>query len=352
MKFFIIFSIFIHASLQAKILQSVADVAEASMPGVVNIRTTTYVQHGDRQLDLYQFFLNGKVPNTQPTHSIGSGIVIDNEGYVLTNRHVIEDATAIEVLFAKGKKKYSVKVIGSDAKTDIALLQITAKTKLQPLELGNSDGLRIGDPVLAIGNPFGYSHTVTSGIISAKSRVIGAGPYDDFLQTDALIHPGNSGGPLLDLRGRVIGINTAVSREGAGIGFAIPINLAKAIIKDLRAFGQVKRPWVGMMAKNILTPDELETGEDNSKFYGILVTNLVVDGPANRAGIRIGDLVMEVDHHKIEDTDQFQKMINSYSSGKTLNIKLFRRSKGYIKIALTLDPTPKSSELPSEKDLF
>ena len=352
MKFFILLCVFFSQSLHARILQSVADVAENSMPGVVNIRTTTYTQHGDRQLDLYQFFLNGKVPNAQPTHSIGSGIVIDSEGYVLTNRHVIEDATSIEVLFAKSKKKYSVKIIGTDAKTDLALLKIMANIKLQPLELGNSDGLRIGDPVLAIGNPFGYSHTVTSGIISAKSRVIGAGPYDDFLQTDALIHPGNSGGPLLDLRGRVVGINTAVSREGAGIGFAIPINLAKTIIRDLRKFGQVNRPWVGIMAKNILTPDELETGEDSSKFYGILITNLVVDGPAQRAGLRIADLLMEVDGHKIEDTDQFQKMINTYTSGKKLNIKLFRRGKGYIKITLTLDPTPKSSELPSEKDLF
>ena len=352
MKYYLLLWLAFIPAVQARILQSVADVAEISMPGVVNIRTTTYVQHGDRQLDLYQFFLNGKVPQTQPTHSIGSGIIIDAEGHVLTNRHVIEDATSIEVLIAKSKKKYAVKVIGTDAKTDIALLQIIAKIKLQPLQLGNSDGLRIGDAVLAIGNPFGFSHTVTSGIISAKSRVIGAGPYDDFLQTDALIHPGNSGGPLIDLRGRVIGINTAVSREGAGIGFAIPINLAKVIIKDLLKFGQVNRPWVGMMAKNILTSDELETGEDSSKLYGIIVSNLVVDGPAIRAGIRIGDLIMECGGQKIEDTDQFQKMINTYSSGKNLNIKLFRRGKGYINLTLTLDPTPKSSELPSEKDLF
>lgn len=337
---------------RAAIFQSFADVAESALPGVVNIRTTSYIQRNDPSLDLYQFFLNGKVPQSLSTHAMGSGIVIDSRGYILTNRHVIEGASAIEVLFVKSKNKYRVAVVGTDPKTDLALLKIRDNIKVTPLDLGDSDALRIGDIVLAIGNPFGYSHTVTSGIISAKGRVIGTGPYDDFLQTDASIHPGNSGGPLLDIRGRVIGVNTAVSSEGPGIGFAIPINIAKKVVKDLIDHGKVIRPWLGMMGKNILSREELETGAESGNIYGVIVSNLVIEGPAHKAGIRIGDLVMTLDDIKIQDLNHFQKLLSSKTPNDSVRLKLYRRGKGIIQATIKLEATPKAEELPAEKDLF
>ncbi len=334
-------------------LVSVADVAEQAIPGVVNIRTTQYTPNKDPALDLYQYFLNGRTPQNQSTHAVGSGVIINKQGHILTNAHVIDHASIIDVILAKNKKKLRAKVIGIDPKTDLALLKITTNDNLTPLDLGDSDALRVGEPVVAIGNPFGYSHTVTSGIISAKGRVIGTGPYDNFLQTDASIHPGNSGGPLLDTRGRVIGINTAVSSEGAGIGFAIPINLAKDVTKDLMAFGKPKRPWLGMVGKNILSADEIEsTAPSNGGVHGVIVANLVVDAPAHRSGIRIGDIVLQLDGRNIMDLNQLQRILLTKPPRGSVKMKLYRRGKGYLYATVPLEETPKADELPQEKDLF
>ena len=337
----------------ARSLISVADVAEQSIPGVVNIRTTQYVPNKDPALDLYQFFLNGRAPQNLSTHAVGSGVIINKQGHILTNAHVIDGANVIEVLLAKNKQKLRAKVLGVDPKTDLALLRLDGNVPLSPLDLGDSDALRVGDAVIAIGNPFGYSHTVTSGIISAKGRVIGNGPYDNFLQTDASIHPGNSGGPLLDTRGRVIGINTAVSNEGAGIGFAIPINLAKQVTKDLLAYGKAKRPWLGMVGKNILSTDDIDSGNATDiGIYGVIVSNLIVDAPAHRSGIRIGDVVLSADNQKIGDLNQFQRILVSKQPKGKVKLKLYRRSKGYLSATVVLEETPKAEELPQERDLF
>lgn len=340
-------------SVQARTLLSVADIAEQAILGVVNIRTTQYVPNKDPALDLYQYFLNGRAPLNQSTHAVGTGVIINKQGHVLTNAHVIENASVIEILLGKNKQKLRAKVLGVDPKTDLALLKLDGNAALSPLNLGDSDALRVGDVVIAIGNPFGYSHTVTSGIISAKGRVIGNGPYDNFLQTDAAIHPGNSGGPLLDTRGRVIGINTAVSSEGAGIGFAIPINLAKQVSRDLLAYGKAKRPWLGMVGKNILSSDDIEAGRgDDVGVYGVIVTNLVVDAPAHKAGLRIGDVVLTVDDQKITDLNQFQRVLVSKQPSGKVKLKIYRRSKGYLHATIPLEETPKAEELPQERDLF
>lgn len=336
----------------AKVYTSFADIAERAIPGVVNIRTTSYIAKKDPSLDLYQFFLKGVIPKSATTHSVGSGVVIDKSGHVLTNHHVILDASVIEVLFAKSKRKVRAKVVGSDIKTDLALLKLeTTGNDITPLDLGDSDSLRVGDIVLAIGNPFGYAHTVTSGIISAKGRVIGTGPYDDFLQTDASIHPGNSGGPLLDIAGRVIGINTAVSSEGPGIGFATPINLAKTVMRDLRRYGKVKRPWIGIVGKNILSSDEVEQG-DSSGVYGVIIQNLIVDGPGHRAGLKIGDLIMGFDKERVSDLNYLQRLMNGKLPAERVRLKVYRRGKGVSYISLGLEEMPEAKELPIEKDLF
>lgn len=338
---------------EAKMLVSFADIAESSIPGVVNIRTTQYTPNKDPALDLYQFFLNGRPPANLSTHSVGSGVIINKQGHILTNAHVIEGANVIEVLLAKNRQKLTAKVLGTDLKTDLALLKISGNVGLIPLQLGNSDALRVGDPVVAIGNPFGYSHTVTSGIISAKGRVIGNGPYDNFLQTDAAIHPGNSGGPLLDMDGRVVGINTAVSEEGVGIGFAIPINIAKQISADLSAYGKTRRPWLGMVGKNILSADEIESPTAGIwGAYGVIVSNLIVNAPAHRAGVRIGDVVLTADDKKITDLNQFQRLLLGKQLKGRVRLKIYRKNKGYLYATVPLEETPKTEDLPQERDLF
>ncbi len=338
-------------ALEAKILYSFADIAEKSILGVVNIRTKTYVRK-DPSLDLYQFFLNGRVPRGESTTSLGSGVIINNSGQIITNYHVIKDANKIDVLFAKSKNIVQATVLGVDVKTDLALLQVKSKVPFVPLAMGNSDLLRQGDIVLAFGNPFGYSHTLTGGLISAKGRVLGAGPYDDFLQTDAAIHPGNSGGPLLDVRGRVVGINTAVSQQGAGIGFAIPINLAKAVIYDLQRYGKVIRPWLGIVGLNVLTSEDLGEHSDPNGIFGVIVSNLIIDGPAYQTGIKIGDLIMGLGGHKVYDLNSLQKMLFARKPMESVSVKIYRRGRGFLQVSIKLEEMPKNKDLPQEADLL
>ncbi len=345
--------VFFYADVvQARMLESFADIAERAIAGVVNIRTTSYIQGKNALLDPYQFFLHGGLPRSGPTHSLGSGVIIDKRGHILTNHHVIDGASIIEILFAKTKRKVRAKVVGLDPKTDLALLRIDPKDGGTPVDLGDSDKLRVGDIVLAIGNPFGFAHTVTSGIISAKGRVLGTGPYDNFLQTDAAIHAGNSGGPLIDVRGRVIGINTAVSAEGHGIGFAIPINMAKDIVKDLIASGKVVRPWLGIVGKNILSQDEVSDAYDPTGVFGVIVANLIVDGPAHKAGIRMGDLITGFDKNIVHDLNQLQRFLSQHAPKDRVTLKIYRRGKGFTNLPVNLQEIPKAQDLPHEKDLF
>jgi serine protease Do len=339
------------ATTSQAVITSFAQVAEQSMPGVVNIRTTIYKANQDPSLDLYQFFLRGKIPTSASSHSVGSGVIIDKQGHILTNYHVISEATSINVLLID-KRKVQAKIVGTDPKTDLALLKIKPAGNMRPLTPGNSDKIRVGDVVLAIGNPFGYGHTVVSGIISAKGRVIGTGPYDNFLQTDAPIHPGNSGGPLLDVRGRLIGINTAVSNEGPGIGFAIPINMAKSIMKDLLKFGKVRRPYLGIVGKSILSRDEIDQTAAASGVYGVIVSNLIVNGPAHHAGLKIGDLIMGFGKKKVEDLYHLQRLMGGKAPADQVRLKIYRRGKGFHHVNVALKELPKTEDLPIEKDLF
>lgn len=330
---------------------SIADIVERSIPGIVNIRTKMSVKR-DPSIDLYNFFLDGKAPTSGSTTSLGSGVIIDPKGFIVTNWHVVKDASKIDVFFAKTKKTSEATIVGMDRKTDIVLLKVAPPHGLEALDLGESDGLRVGDQVIAIGNPFGFNHTVTTGIISAKGRVIGTGPWDSFLQTDASINPGNSGGPLLDIRGRVIGIATAVHNEGHGIGFAIPSSMIKSVVSDLRKYGKVVRPWMGIVAENILSADDVDHNLDGGGSHGIIVTNLIVDGPGQRSGIRIGDVLLKVNGKKISDVNMLQREIGTNRPGDQSSLKLYRRNAGYVTVNLKLDETPKGQDLPSEENLF
>ena len=337
---------------EARVYETFADIAEKALPGVVNIRTTQYVAGRDILLDPYQFFLKGRMPRSAANHALGSGVIINTDGYILTNYHVVQGASTIEILFSEDKNKTAAKVVGTDQKTDLALLKIAPQKNMRPLDFGDSDRLKVGDIVLAIGNPFGFAHTVTSGIISAKGRVIGQGPYDNFLQTDAPIHPGNSGGPLIDIRGRVIGINSAVSTEGPGIGFAIPINIAKDVMDDLIRHGKVIRPWLGIVGKNIVSRDEVGDSFDPSGVYGVIIENLIVDGPAHGAGLQIGDLIMAINDQKVFDINKLQKEVNHRAPHDRVKLKVYRRGKGTFYSTVLLDEVPSSNDLPKEKDLF
>jgi len=256
--------------------------------------------------------------------SLGSGFIINRDGYILTNNHVIENADEIVVKTAD-EKEYKAKVVGRDPKTDIAVIKIDDAKDLTAVTMGDSDDLRVGEWLMAIGNPFGLEHTVTAGIVSAKGRFIGQGSYDNFIQTDAAINPGNSGGPLINLKGDVVGINTAIfSRSGGniGIGFAIPVNVAKDLLPELEEKGRVTRGWLGVMIQRV-TPDIAESlGLGQAR--GALVADVAKDGPALEAGLKVGDVIVEFDGHTIKESTELPMLVARTAVGKTVTLKVIR----------------------------
>jgi serine protease Do len=310
-------------------------VAKTDTPAVVNISTTQVVKNpmalGDQgssndpfQGFFHQFF--GDMPRTFRTHSLGSGFIIREDGYVVTNNHVVDGATEIAVKLSDGRE-FPAKIVGRDEKTDLALLKINA-AGLPVLPFGDSDKLQVGEPVMAIGNPFGLEGTVTTGIVSAEGRVIGEGPYDNFIQTDASINPGNSGGPLVNTAGRVVGIDTAIfSQSGGsvGIGFAIPINMAKTILPQLEAKGHVTRGWLGVSIQPV-TP-ELAKAMQLPKEEGALVAEVLPDSPAKKAGLRAGDVIVEYDGHAIAKAENLPRLVAGTPVEQTATVKVLRDGK-------------------------
>jgi serine protease Do len=311
--------------------------AEKLSPAVVNISTTSQSeapQMGEPNPfgkgDPHEFFepferFFGPLPRHPfKQRSLGSGFIINRDGYILTNNHVIENADEI-IVKLENEKEYKAKVVGRDAKTDIAVIKIEDAPDLTPATLGNSDDLRVGEWVMSIGNPFGLEHTVTAGIVSAKGRFIGQGSYDQFIQTDAAINPGNSGGPLINLKGEVVGINTAIfSRSGGniGIGFATPINVAKDLLPELEAKGKVTRGWLGVMIQKV-TP-EIAESLNLKEQKGALVADVMKDGPAAEAGIKVGDVIVEFDGHTVKDSTELPLLVARTPIGKSVNVKVLR----------------------------
>jgi serine protease Do len=299
--------------------------AKKLKPGVVNISTTQTAN----QLDAPNAFgqsdrFGAPSPREQfKQRSLGSGFIVEADGLILTNYHVVDNAEKITVRLLDGRE-LAGKVVGKDQKTDIALVKISAQD-LPVAPLGDSDRLEVGEWVMAIGNPFGLDNTVTSGIVSAKDRQIGAGPYDHFIQTDASINPGNSGGPLINLQGEVVGIDTAIfSQSGGniGIGFAIPINLVKDLLPQLKNGGKIARGWLGVSIQG-MTPDlAASLGLDKAK--GALVSSVVHDGPAERAGIKAGDVVLEYAGKEINHANDLPFLVASTPAGKTVSLSVFR----------------------------
>jgi len=315
---------------------SFADLVQQVGPSVVNIKVTKVEKMiGPNAMgpegfgpdspfgDFMQKFFNQmpQGPREQRQQGAGSGFIISKDGYIVTNNHVVDGAQEVTVTLAD-KKEYPAKVIGRDPKTDIALVKIDPREPLTAATLGDSDRLRVGDWVVAVGNPFGLSNTVTAGIVSAKDRVIGAGPYDDFIQTDAPINPGNSGGPLFNLRGEVVGINTAIIPNGQGIGFAVAVNQAKALLPQLETTGEVARGYLGVTVQS-LTP-ELAKGLQLKDTKGALVAGVTKGGPAEAAGIKAGDVIVSFDSKDVTETKTLPALVAAAPIDKTVPVKVLR----------------------------
>ncbi len=311
-------------------VESFADLAEKTIPSVVNIST---IQNND----------DGFFEETDKMQTLGSGFIISEDGYIVTNNHVIDKAESINVIVGKDKK-YTASLVGKDEKTDIALIKIIPEEKLVPAVFGDSDSIRVGDWVLAIGNPFGLGGSVTAGIISAKSRDIDSGSYDDFIQTDASINQGNSGGPMFNTKGEVIGMNTSIfSTTGSsmGIGFAMPSNQIIWVVNQLKTFGKVKRGWIGIK----IQPDSLEYASKTEK--GVLVLGVFENSPAEKAGITAGDIIIKINNKQIETPKNFSTFIAEKKAGEKIDFLVWNNKEFKnvsIEAALAPVPAKKSSE--------
>ena len=309
---------------------SFADLVDTLLPVVVNISTTQVVESTGGSEEFEEFFREfserrGEQPQRRRESALGSGFIIDSSGYIVTNHHVIDGADEITVLLHDGTS-LEAEVIGSDEKTDLAILKVANGKPLPAAEWGDSDKTRIGDWVIAIGSPFGLGGTVTAGIVSARERVINSGPYDDFIQTDAAINKGNSGGPMFNLDGRVIGINSVIispSGGSAGIGFAIASNLARNVIEQLRDYGRVRRGWLGVRIQTVT--DELAEGLRLDNATGALVASVTEEGPAEAAGIEQGDVILKFDGRDVTEMRKLPRMVAETGIGKAVDVVVWRK---------------------------
>jgi serine protease Do len=356
-KIFFLVIIFSFSSIQAKAVpDSFADLAEKLMPSVVNISTTQTVKTTQNQFP-FQFppgspfgemFKDFEQPKERKASSLGSGFIIKENGIVITNNHVI--AGAEDILVRVGEKEFKAEVVGADPYMDIAVLKMDTKDKFTTVKFGDSDKARVGDWAVAIGNPFGLGGTVTAGIISARNRDINLTRYDDFIQTDASINQGNSGGPLFNLKGEVIGINTAIIAPGQsgsiGIGFAIPANAASNVIDQLIEFGETKRGWLGVRIQEVTK--EIAEVEKLKKPAGALVASVGQNSPADKAGVKAGDIILEFDGKKIDTMRTLPKVVANTKVGKSVELKIWRNKKSINK-KLVLGRLESSEEFKEKK---
>ena len=359
-KFFLIifFTLIFNVSNARPVPDSFADLAERLMPSVVNISTTQTVRTTNNNFP-FQFppgspfedmFKEFQRPTERKASSLGSGFIIDKNGTVITNNHVI--ANAEDIIVRAGDKEYKAKVIGSDPYADIAVIKISSKDSFKPVNFGDSDKARVGDWVVAIGNPFGLGGTVTSGIISARNRDINLTRYDDFIQTDASINQGNSGGPLFNLNGDVVGINTAIIAPGQagsiGIGFAIPANAAKNVIDQLIKYGETRRGWLGVRIQEVTK--EIADVENLKKVKGALVASVGEKSPADKAGIKPGDIILEFDGKEIDTMRTLPKVVGNTEVGKSVQLKIWRNKK-LISKRLVLGRLESTAEFKEKKSV-
>jgi serine protease Do len=353
---FVLFNFGFINLLNAKpIPDSFADLAERLMPSVVNISTTQTIKTNSNQLP-FQFppgspfeemFKDFNQPTERKASSLGSGFIINKNGTIITNNHVINNAE--DIVVKVGDKEYKAKVLGADPYADLAVLKIDSIDKFTPVKFGDSDKARVGDWVVAIGNPFGFSGTVTAGIISARNRDINLTRYDDFIQTDASINQGNSGGPLFNIKGDVIGINTAIIAPGQsgsiGIGFAIPANAASNVISQLIKYGETKRGWLGVRIQEVTK--EIADVEKLKNTEGALVASVGEKSPAEKAGLKAGDIILKFDGKKVDTMRALPKLVSNTKVGKIVNLEIWRNKKLIFK-KLTLGRLESSDDFKAE----
>ena len=325
--------VFVNLSTAKTVPNSFADLAEKLMPSVVNISTTQTIKTTANPFP-FQFppgspfeemFKDYNQPKERKASSLGSGFIINKNGTVITNNHVINNAD--DIVVKVGDKEYKAKIIGADPYADVAVLKIDSKDIFKPVKFGNSDKARVGDWVIAIGNPFGLGGTVTSGIISARNRDINLTRYDDFIQTDASINQGNSGGPLFNLNGDVIGVNTAIIGQGGsvGIGFAIPANAASDVVDQLIKYGETRRGWLGVRIQEVTK--EIADVEGLKNTQGALIASVGEKSPADKAGLKAGDIILKFDGKKIDTMRTLPKLVSRTEVGKTVNLEIWRNKK-------------------------
>ena len=351
---FLLFNLVFVNSLRAKpIPDSFADLAERLMPSVVNISTTQTIKTTANPFP-FQFppgspfeemFKDFNQPTERKASSLGSGFIIDKNGTVVTNNHVIDKAE--DIVVRVGEKDYKAKIIGADSYADVAVLKIESNDEFKPVKFGDSDKARVGDWVVAIGNPFGLGGTVTSGIISARNRDINLTRYDDFIQTDASINQGNSGGPLFNLNGDVVGVNTAILGQGGsiGIGFSIPSNDASNVIDQLIKYGETKRGWLGVNIQEVTK--EIAEVEALKNTEGALVLVVNEKGPADKAGLKAGDIILKFNGQKIDMMRKLPKLVSRTEVGKIVDLEIWRDKKIIIK-KLTLGRLETSESFKAE----
>mgnify|MGYP001204334919 CR=1 FL=1 len=363
-RFFIVFALMVAplavGSAVARPIDGFADLAERLTPAVVNISTSQKVEQrrsrgpGQPPFDrFFEEFFNqrrggGQAPN-QKVSSLGSGFVVDPNGIIITNNHVIEEADEITVTFSDGAK-LDAELIGRDPKTDLAVLKVRSKKRLPFVSLGDSDKARVGDWVIAIGNPFGLGGSLSAGVISAINRDINAGPYDSFIQTDAAINRGNSGGPLFNMRGEVIGVNSAIispSGGSVGIGFSIPSNLAKTVTAQLQNFGETRRGWLGVRIQQVT--DELAEGLSLGKARGALVSEISPDGPAEKGGVKVGDVIVRFDGKPVPTMRDLPRIVAETTIDKPVQVEVIRRGKSRMLKIVTGRLEEASSKPENEK---
>jgi serine protease Do len=342
---------------------SIADVVEKLSPAIVNISTTQLVENGNKNLpfsempeEFFKFFeeFNKSTGSNKPSKivSLGSGFLIDDKGHIVTNNHVIENAQEINVTIGDDENKiYKAKVIGRDKKTDLAVLKIDAKSSIPFVKFGDSDKIRVGEQVIAIGNAFGFGGTVTSGIISAKGRHLGGQFYEEFIQTDASINKGNSGGPMFNMDGEVIGVNSAIvspSGGNVGIGFAIPSSTAKSIITKLLKDGKIERPWLGITFQPIT--EDMAKGFNLDNSNGAIVSNIMKDSPAEKAGINIGDIIIKFNGTVLNNINQFPRTVADSPLNTKIPVEIIRKGKT-INLNVTLEIPKKDPFNKDEEDV-
>ncbi len=311
-------------------------------PSVVNISTEMAIKNPHQMMqfpkgspfeEFFRQFFGKEFHSPRKEHALGSGVIISSDGYIATNNHVVENAQQIKVILQNSSASLPAKVIGTDPETDLALIKVDAGKSLTPLSFGDSDQAKVGQWVLAVGNPFGLDHTVTAGIISAMGRVIGEGPYDNFIQTDASINPGNSGGPLIDMNGQVVGINTAIVASGQGIGFAIPSSTAKGILAQLKEGKKIKRGFIGVEVQDLNENTAKALGLKNTA--GALVASVTPGGPAAKAGIQPGDVITALNGQTVEDSHKLTMSVGAMKPGEQAFLTVWRKGQSrQVQVAL------------------